>query len=579
MIKLKSLEFYENGFRKLKDLKFEFADRITIIAGHNGIGKSTILGLVSSTSGLNNPESLLKQDAVKEQKENSTEEKINIKSYFNKPFSTVIHDIIHLDPEELENDKLKSPWPRAVYEENTVEHWKNIRITKRGEGRLRSVSSTDISSPDKDLAGNDEKIPLPTLYLGMVRMLPVGESSENDIDSTVELMAREDAIYLRDFINKVIGSTAMESSEEITKQTIKNTKKSSNHPAYSHNSKSVSLGQDSLSSIATAVASFKKLKRILGEDYPGGLLVIDEIDAGFHPHAQYKLIDALRSAAKNLSLQIIATTHSNRLIEYIHPDSTLSNNALRIGDKVIYLADTATPRITTTWSLEDILSDMSLDQISPNLDQVPIIKAYLEDEEAGKFLKGILKMTTNSKTFYGHGNKKKMSVMPLGIGGNNLAKLPDFDPYFKETLLIVDADTTVPRSATNCIKLPPKKDIHSKGINPEKTIYLYIQELIKGKECDYPTTHQTLFEIEKVTSTRLTQEFSISGVNIEKRENAKSWFNQHFEKIKQYKIIELWAKDHKEQVKAFLIELEQKLQELIPTKKGTKLLKDNNANK
>lgn len=49
---LKSLAIERPAFRKLKDLTIAFAPRITLIAGHNGIGKSTILALVANGSGL-----------------------------------------------------------------------------------------------------------------------------------------------------------------------------------------------------------------------------------------------------------------------------------------------------------------------------------------------------------------------------------------------------------------------------------------------------------------------------------------------------------------------------------------------
>ncbi|MCO6548723.1 MAG: AAA family ATPase, partial [Gilliamella sp.] len=342
MIKLMSIEFPDNGIRKLKNLKINFADRITLIAGFNGIGKSTILGLVASSSGLTNK---------------------NINSYLNKSFSVDINEIIHFEPDELNSGQLKAPWPKLVYSVETpsgkIEHWKNISITKRTL-RLRSVARTDKNSPDTKLTGPDAKIPLPTIYLGMLRMLPIGECSEENIISEDELIAPEDAKFLNDFINKVIKGTKLKSEDRLTTQSINNTKKSSKHPDYGHTSKSVSLGQDSLSSIATAIASFNKLKREQGDSYQGGILVIDEIDAGFHPHAQQNLIDALGNAAKNLSLQIVATTHSSKLIEYMHPDSTIRENTQRIKDKVIYLSDTTCPKLTDNWELEKIIADMSL---------------------------------------------------------------------------------------------------------------------------------------------------------------------------------------------------------------------------
>jgi predicted ATPase len=85
MIKLKSIEFPANGIRKLKSIKIDFSERITLIAGFNGIGKSTILGLIASASGLFE------------------------KSYFNKQFSSDINNIIHFDPSELDNNELIAP--------------------------------------------------------------------------------------------------------------------------------------------------------------------------------------------------------------------------------------------------------------------------------------------------------------------------------------------------------------------------------------------------------------------------------------------------------------------------------------
>ena len=74
MLTLEEIEFGEKQFRNLKEIKIPIAKGITVIAGHNGIGKSTILGLIANCSG--------------EQK---------VKSLFGKTFRSDFQEIFHLD--------------------------------------------------------------------------------------------------------------------------------------------------------------------------------------------------------------------------------------------------------------------------------------------------------------------------------------------------------------------------------------------------------------------------------------------------------------------------------------------------
>jgi len=52
LIKLRAIEFGEVPFRKLTNMRIPVSDRMTLVAGHNGIGKSTILGVAANASGL-----------------------------------------------------------------------------------------------------------------------------------------------------------------------------------------------------------------------------------------------------------------------------------------------------------------------------------------------------------------------------------------------------------------------------------------------------------------------------------------------------------------------------------------------
>lgn len=536
-IKVKSIYFGDNKFRKFRNIKISFASRITLIAGHNAIGKSTILSLLASASGL-------------------TEVELN--SYFGKKFSHDLNDIIHFDISELESKSLKAPWPQIIYEYANQEHWKNIRITPRGPEtpRLRSVPSTAPNSPNPELTKQDGKPQLPTIYLGMLRMLPIGESNPQDVICATENMEEVDKEYLRNFINDVINNTASSTNRDITEQSIKYTKKVSSHPTYSHNVRSISLGQDSLSSIATAITSFHKIKRELGNQYRGGLLLIDEIDAGFHPSAQKKLIEALKQHARNLSLQIIATTHSSELIRYIHPESAPEEIRKNIPDKVIYLTGTITPSLQD-WPLDLILKDMSLSPLTTSSKEtVPEIKAYLEDFEATYLLKGILGMKRNIKQFTINNNKIRLKLIPLLTSGTNLLKLPNQDTYFKKVLLIPDADVSIPKKIDNAIKLPTDK--LTPGYNPEKTIYSYLSELKKGTESNFSETYQKLMS-KGISQDRIQEEFFNNKTNIDKRESSKHWFNNHLDLLIQYNIFTYWALDHKKEVDDFKNNLKIKL--------------------
>lgn len=544
MIKLKSMKFPINPIRKLKKINIDFGERFTVIAGFNGIGKSTILGLIASASG--------------------TFEK----NYFNKPFSVDINEIIHFDPVELQSGKLKSPWPSVTYTltiaGQKIEHWKNVRITKR-PNRLRSVASTDKYSPNKSITGQDAKIPLPTIYLGMSRMLPIGESKEANVISEDEIINSIDAEFLMSFVNKVIGGTKLSSKDKLTSQSIKNTEKSSKHPDYGYTSKSISLGQDSLSTIATAIASFNKLKRDLGDDYPGGLLVIDEIDAGFHPHAQQKLIDALGNVAKNLPLQIVATTHSPRVIEYIHPESKIKDNSKRSLDKVIYLSGVNDPQSADNWSLEKILADMSLSPLPIEKKVVvPTIKAYLEDNEAAIFMKAVLGMTKNIKTYSDSGTKKRLKIIPIGVGCSSILQLPTHDDYFKTVLLVLDGDNSKnPKNITNIINLPASKNSSGHGFNPERTLYHYVEELVKGSNGQFKDTYDKLFN-QGYSTDRLEECFlSKKDIDITKRESAKKWFKAVYNQMVECNLIKLWANDHQQEVSEFKKELKAKLEDLV----------------
>ena len=322
VIKIKTINFDQPPFRKLGSIEIDIASRVTLIAGRNGVGKSTILALIAGFSGL-------------------TRGGTKFHSYFDTLPNVGTEDILKLS---FERDFVKDEAQKAnvlitySYGVHTFQKKGNVsgseerlRIVPRSEPKVE-ITFDDVTIP---AAG---KVPIPTIYLGMTRVLPVGEADPESLVSNEKTpMEAEDYDLYHEFTDRII-STGANASGVVTSQYVRGTKKHSVYPEYGgYNSTNVSLGQDSLSSIATALASFKKLKRVMGENYRGGILIIDEVDAGFHPHAQITLLDELMSRARALQIQIIATTHSLTMLEHAHHEIDSDRKRGGALEQIVYL--------------------------------------------------------------------------------------------------------------------------------------------------------------------------------------------------------------------------------------------------
>lgn len=530
-VQVKSLTFGKPPFRKLGNINIEFADRLTLIAGHNGIGKSTILGLVANTFGIT--------------------ERGGPKSYFGEPFSANIERIVYLalaEVDETQKDLASAPVVTAYV--NGTEVKKRCSMTRRSVWKRARVVPRTIDKAEDDTVGQDAKIPLPTIYLGMRRLASAGEADEKEVTSSQLDMHLADSNLMVAFVSSVIHGTEL--NTDVTHQTIKGSKKKTAQPGYTqHDALAVSMGQDSLGSMATALASFNQLKREMGEAYPGGLLVIDEMDVGFHPHAIERLAKSLKTYAKQLDLQIIATTHSPRLIEAIHPDGNGNANA---PDKVIYLLDTKYPRLATDQSLQAMLSDMSMmpDKEKPTRRAKPKLAVYFEDDEAAQFCASLIpaaKKTALSKK-YG----VLINWIPLGIGGSHLVKLPEKDPLFLDRVLIVDADTSVHQEAAargNIVKLPNVPGTTGVARSLENTTKQFLRDI--SNNADGPLRKALLnLNTQNPTSDRIHFNFFHDGDGEStKREKTKIWWKKHWTKLKNWGVIEQWAVVYKPEVDKF----------------------------
>jgi len=538
-IKVCSLEFGAPPFRKLGNLTIEFADRFTLIAGHNGIGKSTIQGLVANTA---NTFGIPKGGP---------------KSYFGEPFYANIERIVYLALEEVviaqENPAAA---PTVVAEVGGITVRKRCAMTQRTEWKRARIVPRTIDKAEGDPVGQDAKVPLPTIFLGIKRLASIGEADEGEVASRKITMHDDDRQLMADFVSSVIIGSQV--TTDVTHQSIKGSKKKTIQPGYAaHDALAISMGQDSLGSIATALASFNRLKRDEGDNYCGGLLVIDELDVGFHPHAIDRLVKALKTDAKRLDLQIIATTHSPRLIEAVHPEG---GGNLKAPDKVVYLLDTRHPRLADDQSLKAILDDMALPQ-DPDLTpkaKKPVLGVYFEDPEGAQFCEALF--PTRKRAALGRRLGVQIKLIPLGVGGSNLIGLPDKDPLFKDRVLIVDADTSIPQKATargNTIKLPCHRGAHGTARSPENVMKIFLRAVVSAPN---GAPHEALrrFHVVNPSTDKVLSTFFADGSSTSaQREASKGWWVAHWEQLKRWGVIREWAICHAEEAAAFVEAFEE----------------------
>lgn len=635
-MKLKKVSFDNHGFRKLKNFSIDFAKYITIISGHNGIGKSSILGLIANASGLT-----LKKEGISlfektfqadfsdlffldyhkdhadfyEQKEEKTPPdllgeqivKLNKKEISPPPATLITYEI---NDEELhkhckvsaghttlvDKDKLKGkPFLVEVphsqlnaADKKAITHDSSLTAFFRLRIIARTSNNKEISPETLSLVKQDGKVPIPTIYLGMSRMAPIGEFFHSDISTKKQ--TNEYTQYVSDLYSRIftpIGETNHESGEqeslnEAYLHSFSNSNKKALVPNSKHGTLSISLGQDSVASILTALASFYKLKQERCEEYNGGLLVIDELDAGLHPYAQFSLLNLLYNEAKKLSLQIVATSHSLTVIKTIldlneQVNSSEVTNANNLQNTVFYLRDSNRPRPLPQATYTAIKNDMLMRTYrreEPQEQSSISIKLYFEDQEALDCFKGILesKNINDSRTHFG----RDLNLIPVFLGCDTLLKLAKADADFNKAIFILDADVNDIKKnfegdfPDNVLLLPSNSNLP-----PDQLIFGYLQEKLQDldnsfwdQNIDLTTDYVNEIMIKPLDDklSNLTIEsqrvrMTDTKNKVKKREIYKDEYNQHRDRIIDSKLFTQWANEliNNEDCTKFLTTLANKI--------------------
>lgn len=403
--KLKSIDIKK--FRGLSGVSFELADRITIICGKNGTSKSTILGIIAQVFSfkkdysISPPENLKFKTLTDDNFESVFSDHFRFSKY-DTPGSMDIDFIVYDGASDTTLDELKL----KVYD---VADRDKVRPVVRGN-KVEGVSNTS------------RNVTHPVIYLSLARLLPITMRKEYSVRS--EEYIRNNADYFQSLNNQIL----IKRTSNVVTATSGSVKSIVGHSS-EYDQDSVSVGEDNVGQILQAILSFKKLKEEY-QNYHGGILLIDEADAGLFPAAQLEFISLLTKITKELNLQIIMTSHSPTMIEEVYKLSKKSKDY-----KTIYLTDTyGGIKIKNDLSWAKIYADLHVDTIRIKDDYFPKVNIYFEDLQGYDLFNAIVRKKHLKKII---NLLKNINISCSDLISLVKRKIPEF---YSKSIIVLDSD-------------------------------------------------------------------------------------------------------------------------------------------
>lgn len=439
-------------FRDINNKSFKLGSKVTIIAGSNGTSKTSLLGLLAQPF-------TFRERVFDEEKQKYTNI-IKHRSLTHKPYETKFSDIHNFtDFDDITSIK---------YNLKLTEKYQNLEIPVRGEFRDKTAKTGKriVAFPEERESGKGN-YKLPVLYFGLKRLHPLGEHNEKDIKITSSHDLSQEEInlynqYHRELFIDVDANYSIEEIRTSNKQMLggKNEKYDTN---------GFSAGQDNISQIITAILSFRRLKKTLGDNYKGGLLLIDEIEATLHPISQEQLIKTLYKISRDYDLQIIITTHSLEILKLG------MQKKYEQATEIVYL--TKTRGALEYWAGRDLAKieeDMTAKILRKSTTKIQVL---CEDDEAVSFLQNLLPKDIKDKivtisTKLGHGQLTNLANSPISKYNNFIFVLDGDQPKSRKNNIVILPGGDSPEALIHKMLCDlPASDILFKAPAPARQVY------------------------------------------------------------------------------------------------------------
>lgn len=417
------------SFRALKNVEIEFGTDITVLCGKNGTAKSSILGIAAQIFSFD--------------KDYTTDQALSFKTITEDNFKSQFSDHFRISSKFDVSGSMNigvEVFDAYTSSDATGELTITTRDTKSGKSPRAVVRNNSTAQQGTN---RDRNFTHPVIFLSLKRLYPIACRDRYQEKTFTYFGIPNNA---RDFVNmtnELLGKQV----DCLTGTT--GTLTSAVSHGINYDCHSVSAGEDNAGQIIAAILSFRKLKEEYGKDYKGGILLIDEADAGLFPAAQKKLIDILERESRDLNLQVIMTSHSISMIEKVYEEGLKSYNRSRF--KTVYLTDTfGSIAVRNDWDWPKIFSDINIQPIAFKGIRVPKINVYFEDKEGLDFFSSLM---------YRHPAKKLLNIFyDVSLGCSNYVNLIKHGriPEFKDhSIICLDADAKSQANGLKSIVLLP----------------------------------------------------------------------------------------------------------------------------
>jgi len=345
-------------FRALKNVEVEFGNHITVVCGKNGTSKSSILGIAAQIFSFD-------KDYIKD-------EDLNYSQITGQPFKSQYSEHFRI------SNTFDRPGSMKVNIE-LLDGYNNDNATATLELMKRAKAPRPVVRKNSTAKGNTSRnFTHPVIFLSLKRLYPIADRDYKVNDFEYLKNHKQRFISLT---NELLNRSSCDATG--TAGTINSAVAHDNN----YDQESVSAGEDNAGQIILALMSFRKLKEEYS-DYKGGLLLIDEADAGLFPTAQVNLLKMLDRECRNLNIQVVMTSHSPVLIEHAYEQS----QTYRRNYKTIYLSGTyGSVQVMQNWSWPQISADINT-RITKTTSgsALPKVNIYFEDREASDFFAALL---------------------------------------------------------------------------------------------------------------------------------------------------------------------------------------------